>query len=712
MTITLSTPVEELHRELPRVGVKTAKVLANAVASYCGVYEGSPKVEDLLSYLPIRYEDRSNLARVRDLGNGMEASVVLEVRVVGSYKVGRNGKHKIFELLGVDATGHVRAYWWNQEFLERVLKRGQRVILYGRWKYDYYRKSLAVENPEYELVEDDFEAGEIHTGRRVPIYRKLGEIRTKQMRSLMHRLLQQLDLSDMQELLPPELCERYGLPAKSQAIRYVHFPQDDVPIELYNAFKSPAHKRLVFEEFFLLLLALALRRADRKRNPKSAVIKVDDRIRDIIRLILPFRLTEAQKRVVEEIVADMSSPYPMNRLLQGDVGSGKTIVAAQAIAVAVENGYQAALMVPTEILAEQHAHNLSRLYEKVGYRVGLLTGSLKSREKRLLQQAIRNGEVSLTIGTHALIQEGVEFKNLALVVIDEQHRFGVLQRAELIKRGYNPDVLVMTATPIPRSLAMTVYGDLDLSVIDQLPPGRTPVYTCVRTEAARDRIYSFILSELRQGRQCYIVYPLVEESEKVDLLAATRMAEQLQKGVFREFVVGLLHGKMKQSEKEEVMQRFVANQINVLVSTTVIEVGIDVPNASVMLIEHAERFGLSQLHQLRGRVGRGAAKSYCILMASEPKSEEATERLAIMEKTTDGFEIAEKDLELRGPGELMGTRQSGEQLFRVANPIRDRELLDLARKEVDLLLKIKGASLFSLSKYLQTQPRYRLSQVG
>src|SRR5262249_40231771 len=374
---------------------------------------------------------------------------------------------------------------------------------------------------------------------------------------------------------------------------------------------------------------------------KGTIIEVSDRVREAVKAILPFKPTGAQKRVLSEIVRDMTGPSPMNRLLQGDVGSGKTIVAVQAALVAIENGYQAALMVPTEILAEQHASNVKRLLASTRYRVELLTGSLALSRKRELHAEIQAGEVDFVIGTHALIQEGVRFQKLGFVVIDEQHRFGVLQRAELISRGYNPDVLVMTATPIPRSLVMSVYGDLDLSIIDEMPPGRKPVITRIRGEESRNRIYQFLDETIRKGRQVYIVYPLVEESEKLDLLNATQMAEHLEKTVFPNFKVALMHGRMKQAEKDAVMDEFRRGEAHILVSTTVIEVGVDVPNASVMLIEHAERFGLSQLHQLRGRVGRGDEQSYCILLAGDKRSAEAHERLSIMEETNDGFKVAE-----------------------------------------------------------------------
>jgi ATP-dependent DNA helicase RecG len=437
-------------------------------------------------------------------------------------------------------------------------------------------------------------------------------------------------------------------------------------------------------------------------------------VREAVRSILPFHPTEAQKRALKEIVDDMTSDKPMNRLLQGDVGSGKTIVAVQAMVIAIENGYQTALMAPTEILAEQHARNIRHWLAKTPYRVELLTGSLKAKEKREVQAAIAAGDVDLVVGTHALIQEAVEFKKLGFVVIDEQHRFGVLQRAELRRRGVNPDVLVVTATPIPRSLAMTVYGDLEVSIIDELPPGRTPVSTHIRGEDRRQKIYEFVREQIKKGRQAYVVYPIIEESEKLDLRNATEMYENLRQEVFPEFKVGLLHGKMKPAEKEEVMRAFGANRIQILVATTVIEVGVDVPNASVMLIEHAERFGLSQLHQLRGRVGRGAAESFCILLAQFQKTKEARERLKIMEETSDGFKIAEKDLEIRGPGEVMGTRQSGIPAFRIANIVRDQKILELARREANYLLEERGNTRETdrLIRHVRSQPRYGLADVG
>jgi len=715
--ITLSTPILELESELPRVGKKTAQNLAGSIAllNACSS-SAQAKVEDLLLYLPMRYEDRSNLAKIADLAEGMEAAVAVEVKVAGNYRVGKANQHKIFELSGSDETGRIRAFWWNQPFLEKTFLRDSRVILFGQWKYDTYRNSLTIESPDYEIIDKETDPSQdaIHMGRSVPVYRKLGDIRTKQLRSIMHNLLEKIDFSTVVENLPLQILVRNNLLTRGEALKQIHFPPENVSLDSYNQAISPAHQRLIFEEFFWLLLGLAVKRSEREKEPKGTKIEINDSVRQAVLNILPFKPTNAQKRVLKEIVTDLASDRPMNRLLQGDVGAGKTIVAAQAIVVAIENGYQTVLMVPTEILAEQHTRNIKKLFAKTNYRVELLTGSLTAKEKRTVKAAIAANEIQLVIGTHAVIQDDVKFASLGLVVIDEQHRFGVMQRAELIRRGYRPDVLVMTATPIPRSLAMTVYGDLDVSIIDELPPGRTPIDTRIRGEASRDKVYQFIAEEVRQGRQCYIVYPLVEESEKMDLAAATKMAEVLQKDIFPQFSIGLLHGRMKPQEKEEVMKNFIARQSHILVSTTVIEVGVDVPNASVMMIEHAERFGFSQLHQLRGRVGRGAAKSYCILMTAGSKSKESNERLRVLEQTTDGFKISEKDLELRGPGEILGTRQSGEQIFRVANIVRDRKLLELARQEADLLLTLSHNDklAYQLIQRVIEQPRFGLASIG
>ncbi len=715
MQLTLDTPLIELHRHgLPRVGPLTAKKLAAEIASITA--RPDPReatVEDLLHYVPMRYEDRSNLARIADLEEGCTASVDVVVRAGGVVHL-RGGRIKLYEFSATDGEGFVRAFWWNQIYLAKVFRPGARVILYGLWKRSRRKDFFEVENPEYELLHDDEEDAEtaaIHTTRRVPIYRKLGDLRTRQLRSVFHHLLARVE-SEIVELLPAATIARSGLIARSAALKQVHFPADDTSIEEYNNARSPAHQRLIFEEFFWLTLALGLRRDDRGAEPKGAKIEVNDRIRDAIRSILPFSPTSAQKRVLKEIVDDMRSDRPMNRLLQGDVGSGKTIVALQAMLVAIENGYQTALMVPTEILAEQHLRNIQRILDATRYRVGLLTGKLRAKEKSKVLNAIAEGEIDLVIGTHALIQDGVVFNRLGLVVIDEQHRFGVLQRAELRRLGLNPDVLVMTATPIPRSLAMTVYGDLEVSVIDELPPGRTPVSTHIRGEDRREKIYDFLRGQVQAGRQVYVVYPIIEESEKLDLRNATEMHEHLRRDIFPELRVGLLHGRMKSAEKDEVMRAFVANEVQILVATTVIEVGVDVANATVMLIEHAERFGLSQLHQLRGRVGRGATESYCILLAQYEQTKEARERLQIMEETTDGFRIAERDLEIRGPGEVMGTRQSGLPVFRIANLVRDQKVLAAARQEADHLLRADSPETRRLVERVRNEPRYGLAEIG
>ncbi len=715
--LTPNTPLVELHHHgLPRIGQKTAHGLAVEIAAITA--KPDPRdatVEDLLHYLPMRYEDRSNLARISQLQDGQTASVEAIVRVGGIIPL-KGGRLKMYEFIATDGEAQVRAYWWNQIYLTKVFQRGTRVILYGQWKLNKYKGYFEVENPEYEILineDDDQEVAAIHTARRVPVYRKLGDFRTRQLRSIFHHLLNNIE-KEIAESLPAEVIGRCNLTPRDEALRKVHFPADDSPMDDYNLARSPAHRRLIFEEFFWLSLALGLRRGERVREPKGEIIEITDRVREAVRSILPFHPTDAQKRALKEIVDDMTGDKPMNRLLQGDVGSGKTIVAVQAIIIAIENGYQTALMAPTEILAEQHARNIKRWLAESPYRVELLIGSLKAKEKREAQGALASGDVDLVVGTHALIQEAVQFNKLGFAVIDEQHRFGVLQRAELRRRGVNPDVLVVTATPIPRSLAMTVYGDLEVSVIDELPPGRTPISTFVRGEDRREKIYEFIRDQIRKGRQAYVVYPIIEESEKLDLRNATEMYEHLAKDVFPEFNVGLLHGKMKPAEKEEVMRAFGANRIQILVATTVVEVGVDVPNASVMLIEHAERFGLSQLHQLRGRVGRGAAESYCILLAQYQKTKEARERLKIMEVTTDGFKIAEKDLEIRGPGEVMGTRQSGIPAFRIANIVRDQKILEIARREADYMLEERKNTRETdrLIRHVRSQPRYGLANVG
>ncbi len=785
MSLSLDTPVLHLSEQgITRLGTQTARRLALAVANVTGKADaGEVTVEDLLNYLPMRYEDRSNLARISELTDGVEASLDLYVRVAGAFQVGKNRGPKapplyIFEVTAGDPerTGKPVVVWWFVSgrqagrivaYYRQRFERGARFIAFGKWEWDARRNTFALRlgkpdelemlpgtftPPENALIrlaeqaEGDSDSGplvktegagaedasedageehgvdeatdpalaSIHVARRVPVYRKLGEFRTKRLREIVHAVLARLDDDAFEETLPAELIARQRLASRADATRRIHFPSDDAPLAEYERARSPAHLRLIFEEFFWVALAIGLRRDERVKEQKGALIEVTPHVRERILSVLPFSLTGAQERSVTRILEDMQSDVPMNRLLQGDVGSGKTAVALLAMLAAMENGYQAALMAPTEILAEQHARNVKRMLAETPYRVELLTGSLKAAEKRRLQKDLAAGEIHAAIGTHALIQEAVEFSKLGLVVIDEQHRFGVLQRAALRERGFNPDVLVMTATPIPRSLAMTVYGDLEVSVIDELPPGRTPIKTVVVGEEKRAGVYKGIEREVRAGRQAYVVYPLVEESEKMDLKDATRMFEHLRDRVFPHFSIGLLHGKMKAAEKEEVMRRFVRSEIQVLVATTVVEVGVDVPNASVMVVEHAERFGLSQLHQLRGRVGRGAEASYCVLMASDRQTAVAQQRLGIMEETSDGFRIAEKDLEIRGPGEVMGTRQSGVPTFRIGNLVRDLHILEDARREAEHYLTTRRHTRETsrLIARVRADARFGLASIG
>lgn len=774
MSLKIDTPLIDLPRTgFPGLSFTMARKLASEVAAYASKSNpADATIEDLLNYYPSRYEDRSNLIAIDQLYDGLEASVELYVRVSGGFQVGKNRGPKqpplfIFEITASDRERSRKplVVWWFLsgknaksiiEYHSKRFERGTRFIAHGRWEWDSRRNTFALrlqkpeelevlppeaeadsagplldhekatdsktpgdaaQREEDKSLDEDIENPEfatIHSARRVPIYRKLGPFQTKRLREIIYTVLDRLDYDSIDENLPEEITNQNQLIERARALREIHFPLDDASLADYAMYRSPAHKRLIFEEFFWLSFALQLVRGERKKEPKGAIIEITDDMKKRMAALLPFRLTDAQRRVIRRIFDDMTSDKPMNRLLQGDVGSGKTIVAMLAMVAAAENGYQAALMSPTEILAEQHARNARRILANTPYRIGLVTGSLSSGEKQKVRREIESGEVQLIIGTHAIIQEGVKFNKLALAVIDEQHRFGVLQRAELRARGLNPDVLVMTATPIPRSLAMTVYGDLDVSVIDELPPGRNPVKTVVLGEDRRSGVYKGIEREIDLGRQIYIVYPIIEESEKLDLKAATKMYEELRNRVFPTRRVGLLHGKMKPAEKDETMDRFIQGSLDILVSTTVIEVGVDVANASLMIIEHAERFGLSQLHQLRGRVGRGAEQSFCVLLTGDRKTAVARERLGIMEETNDGFKIAEKDLEIRGQGEILGTRQSGIQMFRIANIVRDFEILEAARAAAESLLFEKRLTKETsrLIERVQTESRFRLAGIG
>jgi len=660
-------------RYLKGVGGKRADALKDA---------GIEGIDDLLSVMPFRWEDRRAFATVATLVPG-GAEATLDLRVVSSRLIRtRRRGFTIFHAVLADATGNIRAIWYNQPYLQRVFAADARVVVFGRATLDRRTgRDLVLENPDFERVDPDEDAT-IHTGRIVPVYRKLGTLTSRALRSTIWHVLQAAEESDVPAILPGEVRDEQGFPTRLEALRDIHFPPAGATMKTLEERRTPAQRALAFEEIFVLQLALAERRRAVEKTPRAAAYEIPEALRVKLAKLLPFKLTEAQRRVLLEIKADLTGPHPMNRLLQGDVGSGKTIVALLALLVAVENGYQGALMAPTEILADQHAKNVLRLLRDAGsdVKVVVLMGSQRAAAKRRALEDIATGRGQIVIGTHALFEAGVAFKKLGLVVVDEQHRFGVMQRLALASKGDRPDLLVMTATPIPRSLALTLYGDLDLSVIDELPPGRTPIKTVVRFEHDRGKVYEGIGKEVAAGRQAYVVVPLVEETAASDLKAATAFAEHLSKRVFPKLNVGLLHGRLKSEEKERVMADLVRGAIQVLVATTVVEVGVDVPNASVMVVEHAERFGLSQLHQLRGRVGRGAARSYCVLMVGEEAGALARERLSTMEATNDGFKIAERDLELRGAGVVFGTQQHGlSDLQFLADALRDPKLIDEAR---------------------------------
>jgi ATP-dependent DNA helicase RecG len=652
---------------------------------------GITTVRDALYYLPYRYENRTNIRKLSDLNYGEIETV--HGKVVSADIIKPRGKSlRIFELTINDGTGLLKGKWFNQPFMKKNLKIGYEVLLYGVVKRNpYWGIGFEMDNPEYEIIRTDTvekndsetlsrEESLIHMNRVVPVYRVTSGLSVRQIRTIMFTIIN-THVKDIQEVIPSNILSKNRLPDISETLSQVHFPDAHADIELLNRGMSDFHKRLAFEELFLLELGLAVMQRNSVME-KGFVFNPEGHLLKRLLEIISFRLTKAQERVLDEIRHDMKRPFPMNRLIQGDVGCGKTIVALMAIMNASECGYQSALMVPTEILAEQHYLNLYKMLKDLGLKTCLLTGSRKNRP---LSQ-IASGEITVVIGTHALIQEGVTFKDLGLVVIDEQHRFGVMQRALLRKKADNPDVLVMTATPIPRTLALTLYGDLDFSIIDELPPDRRPVKTLLFHSKQKENIYRFIRDEVTKGRQVYVVYPIIDESEKTDLRSAILGKNAFEK-MFPEFNVMLLHGRMKPSEREAIMSAFKKGEINILVSTTVIEVGVDVPNATLMLIVHAERFGLSQLHQLRGRIGRGFHQSYCILVAYEPYGEEARRRLQIMVKTHDGFRIAEEDLNIRGPGEFFGTRQSGMPDLKIANIVRDARLLQEARKEAFKLIE-------------------------
>ncbi len=667
----LKTPI----RYLKGVGPKRSEELSRL---------GIETVEDVLYYLPARYEDRSKFTPIKDLKIGEYQTIQGEVITLSS-RLART-RMPIFQIAVTDQTGIVHAIWFNQPYLKDYFRRGQKVILYGKVeKYD----KLQVVQPEYEIVAED-EADSINIGRIVPVYPATTHLTQRHLRSLSHQVISQYTRY-LIERLPTYLLAREKVVDIKFAIRNIHFPTTFANLE-------KAYRRIVFEEFFMLQLALALKKKDIKFKEEGLSHKVAGELLDSFKKALPFELTEGQKKAISDIERDMSSARPMNRLLEGDVGSGKTVVAAHALVLTIQNGFQGVLMAPTEVLARQHFIVLSELCMPLGINIVLLIGGIDPKTKKSLYSDIKEGKVSVVVGTHAVIQEGLEFKALGLAIIDEQHKFGVTQRSMLKQKGYSPHILVMTATPIPRTLALTVYGDLDISIIKELPKGRKPIATYWVEEEKREDVYNFIKEELNKGRQAYVVCPLITNSQVIPRLrsaqashpsaslgtgksqSAVEMYEKLKTEVFSGYEVGLLHGRMSSNEKEKVMRDFKKSKIKVLVSTIVIEVGIDVPNATIMLIENAEKFGLAQLHQLRGRIGRGDHESYCILLAN-PKTEEASRRLKAIEGTLDGFQIAEVDLNIRGPGEFFGTRQHGLPEIRFGNILKDFGIMELARKE-------------------------------
>jgi ATP-dependent DNA helicase RecG len=704
MPISLQTEV----RMVKGVGPQRAELLGKR-----GIYT----LEDLLNYLPFRYEDRIHFSRIKDVQPG--GTYTLRARVMSGQAVrGMYGRDAIYHLLVQDDSGSLPCKFFHGGYLEDRLKPGQQLILHGKVEIDKLRPARReMVNPQIEALSSE-EVDSTEMGRIVPIYEAVGTFGSRMIRRAIYNTLQNLD-SNIPDVLPAELREKLHYPARREALIHTHFPPAEESVDALNLFRSPAQQRLIFEEFFLYQLSMALGRKEQRKENAIAFRVREDKVREALKRILPFKPTGAQKRVLAEIAADLEKPVPMNRLLQGDVGSGKTIVAMQVAVIAMENGCQAALMAPTEILAVQHFLSARRILAPGGYTAELLISGLKPAEKAAARERIRTGEARLVIGTHALIEDEVEFARLGFVAIDEQHRFGVLQRKRLMdkaaKTGFAPHVLVLTATPIPRTLSLTLYGDLDVSVLDELPPGRTPIETRMTTEKHLPGVWESLRREVEAGHQGYIVYPVIEES-KLELKAAMEEYERLSRDVFPKLKVGLLHGRMSSEEKDDVMQRFRRNEVQILVATTVIEVGVDVPNATLMVIEHAERFGLAQLHQLRGRIGRGAQKSHCILVAPGRMTDDGRTRLETMVRTTNGFEIAETDLLIRGPGEFFGTRQSGELGFHVANPLRDRELLERARKEAFSLVEdpAQKDSLQHMLRLLppQWQRRYHLARIG
>ena len=716
--------------------VQYVKGIGPRLAEVLGA-KGIHTVDDLLHYLPFRYEDRVNPRGISELRAGEMATVIAEVRTSGLFHTRRM---PIFQMTAGQGRSRLKCIWFNATYLRDRFKPGQLVALYGKVEEEYGGGELQLVQPQFEILGDSSDeiestkqtpASSLEVGRIVPIYESAGQGRLtpRWFRRVIHGVLENLP-PQLADPVPASVRRHMSLISPQDALRQVHWPDPGESFQDLQAFRTPAHIRLIFEELFFLELGLELKRRQQKAQTGIA-FSLDDRAREAIKKMLPFHPTAAQKRVLKEIAADMQKPAPMRRLLQGDVGSGKTIVAFEAAIIAMENGHQVALMAPTEILAQQHYFSARRILENAGYRIVLLTGSVEEDRKREIRRHIAQGNAQLIIGTHALIEQKVEFGKLGLVIVDEQHRFGVMQRFKLMKKSGDegrgnghprtatdtvtthagadapstslrtgpvrsaernsamqgePDVLVMTATPIPRTLALTLYGDLDISILDEMPPGRTPIVTRRVSDDRADQVWQFVGKQVAAGHQAYVVYPVIEENEESELKAAIKMHKELSKKIFPNLRVELLHGRLHTDQKEDVMRRFQTGEVDILVSTTVIEVGVDVANATVMVIEHAERFGLAQLHQLRGRVGRGAGRSTCLLLYKGPLGLAGRARLEILRETEDGFRIAEEDLRLRGEGDVLGARQAGAPGFRVARAELHGDLLRAARAAAEAIV--------------------------